>query len=54
MDWKTALDCYCSGNILEKEDIELLEIEYKQVLKATINEFKLEILSKTARNDKST
>ena len=32
MDWKTSLDWYCSGNILEEEDIELLEKHYKQVI----------------------
>jgi len=32
MDWKTSLDWYCSGNILEKEDIELLEKHYQQVI----------------------
>ena len=31
MDWKTSLDWYCSGNILDKDDIELLEIHYRQV-----------------------
>tara|TARA_B100000965_G_C19024780_1_gene512634 strand:+ start:186 stop:467 length:282 start_codon:yes stop_codon:yes gene_type:complete len=31
MDWKTSLDWYCSGNILDIEDIELLEIHYQQV-----------------------
>ena len=31
MDWKTSLDWYCSGNILDKEDVELLEIYYRQV-----------------------
>tara|TARA_B100000700_G_scaffold222590_1_gene245341 strand:- start:1991 stop:2272 length:282 start_codon:yes stop_codon:yes gene_type:complete len=31
MDWKTSLDWYCSGNILDKEDIELLEKYYRQV-----------------------
>ena len=31
MDWKTALDWYCSGNILDKEDVELLEIHYLRV-----------------------
>jgi len=30
MDWKTSLDWYCSGNILDKEDIEFLEIHYRQ------------------------
>ena len=33
MDWKTSLDWYCSGNILEKEDLELLEKHYQQVIK---------------------
>ncbi len=32
MDWKTSLDWYCSGNILEKEDFELLEKHYQQVI----------------------
>ena len=32
MDWKTSLDWYCSGNILEEEDIELLEKHYQQVI----------------------
>ncbi len=32
MDWQTALDWYCSGNILEKEDLELLEEHYQQVI----------------------
>ena len=32
MDWKTSLDWYCSGNILEKEDLELLEKHYQQVI----------------------
>ena len=31
MDWKTSLDWYCSGNILDKEDVELLEIHYRKV-----------------------
>ena len=31
MDWKTSLDWYCSGNILEIEDIELLELHYRQI-----------------------
>ena len=32
MDWKTSLDWYCSGNILDKEDVELLEIHYRKVI----------------------
>ena len=31
MDWKTSLDWYCSGNILDNEDIELLENHYRKV-----------------------
>ena len=31
MDWKTSLDWYCSGNIVDDEDIELLEMHYKKV-----------------------
>ena len=46
MDWKTSLDWYCSGNKLDKEDIELLEIEYHQVLKANNNVAKLEVAPK--------
>ena len=32
MDWKTSLDWYCSGNILDKEDLDLLEKHYQQVI----------------------
>ena len=32
MDWKTSLDWYCSGNTLDEEDIDLLEIIYQQVI----------------------
>ena len=32
MDWKTSLDWYCSGNILEKEDLDLLEKHYQHVI----------------------
>ncbi len=46
MDWKTSLDWYCSGNRLDNYDIELLEIEYQQVLKAKNNEVKLEVAPK--------
>ena len=31
MDWKTSLDWYCSGNILDDEDIKLLEIHFRDV-----------------------
>ena len=46
MDWKTSLDWYCSGNTLDNDDIELLESEYQQVLKASNNEDKLEVAPK--------
>ena len=32
MDWKTSLDWYCSGNTLDRDDIELLEKHYQQVI----------------------
>ena len=32
MDSKTSLDWYCSGNILEEEDVDLLEKHYQQVI----------------------
>ena len=32
MDWKTSLDWYCSGNILDKADIELLEKYYGKAI----------------------
>ena len=46
MDWKTSLDWYCSGNTLDKNDIELLENEYQQVLKANNNELEMEVAPK--------
>ena len=42
MDWKTSLDWYCSGNILEEEDIELLEKHYQQVIKEIDTNLSLE------------
>ena len=32
MDWKTSLDWYCSGNILDEDDLEILENQYQQVI----------------------
>ena len=32
MDWKTSLDWYCSGNILDEEDLKILENQYQQVI----------------------
>ena len=46
MDWKTSLDWYCSGNILEKEDIDLLEKHYQQVIKEIDTNLSLELAPK--------
>ena len=46
MDWKTSLDWYCSGNILEEEDIELLEKHYQQVIKEIDTNLSLELAPK--------
>ncbi len=46
MDWKTSLDWYCSGNILEKEDIELLEKHYQQVINEIDTNLSLELAPK--------
>ena len=46
MDWKTSLDWYCSGNNLDKEDVELLEIHYRQVTSGIDSEDSLELAPK--------
>ena len=46
MDWKTSLDWYCSGNILEKEDLELLEKHYQQVINEIDPNLSLELAPK--------
>ena len=46
MDWKTSLDWYCSGNILDKEDIELLENQYKKIINTPHSINSLEIAPK--------
>ncbi len=46
MDWKTSLDWYCSGNILEKEDVDLLEKHYQQVIKEIDTNLSLELAPK--------
>ena len=46
MDWKTSLDWYCSGNILEEEDIELLEKHYQLVIKEIDTNLSLELAPK--------
>ena len=46
MDWKTSLDWYCSGNILEKEDVELLEKHYQKVINEIDKNLSLELAPK--------
>ena len=46
MDWKTSLDWYCSGNILDKEDLELLEKHYQQVINEIDTNISLELAPK--------
>ena len=42
MDWKTSLDWYCSGNIVDDEDIELLETHYRKVISGRQSDNSLE------------
>ena len=53
MDWKTSLDWYCSGNILEKEDLELLEKHYQQVIKEIDTNLSLELAKNSLSKDPS-
>ena len=46
MDWKTSLDWYCSGNILEEDDVELLEKHYQQVINEIDTNISLELAPK--------
>ena len=46
MDWKTSLDWYCSGNILEKEDVDLLEKHYQKIINGSDSNFSPEIAPK--------
>ena len=46
MDWKTSLDWYCSGNILEKDDVDLLEKHYQQVINEIDTNISLELAPK--------
>ena len=32
MDWKTSLDWYCSGNILDEEDLQILNNQYQKAI----------------------
>ena len=46
MDWKTSLDWYCSGNILDEEDVQLLETHYRQVISGNDSDDSMEIAPK--------
>ncbi len=46
MDWKTSLDWYCSGNILEKEDVDLLEKHYQEIINESDSNLSAEIAPK--------
>ena len=46
MDWKTSLDWYCSGNILEKEDVDLLEKHYQEIINEIDSNLSQEIAPK--------
>jgi len=54
MDWKTSLDWYCSGNILEKEDLELLEKHFQQVINEIDTNLSLELAPKHICNQTNT
>ena len=46
MDWKTSLDWYCSGNTLEKEDVDLLEKHFQRVINEIDTDLSLELAPK--------
>ena len=46
MDWKTSLDWYCSGNILDEEDLQILENQYQKVIKEKDIDNSLEVAPK--------
>ena len=46
MDWKTSLDWYCSGNILEREDVDLLEKYFQQTINEIDKNLSLELAPK--------
>ena len=46
MDWKTSLDWYCSGNMLDEEDLHILENQYQKVIKEKDMETSLEVAPK--------
>ena len=46
MDWKTALDWYCSGNILDEEDLQILEKQFQKVIENPDIETTLELAPK--------
>ena len=46
MDWKTSLDWYCSGNILDEEDLEILENQYQKIIENLDVKISLELAPK--------
>ena len=46
MDWKTSLDWYCSGNILDEEDLQILDSQYQKVVKNLKLDDSLEVAPK--------
>ena len=46
MDWKTSLDWYCSGHILDEEDLKILDSQYQQVIKNLNLDDSLEVAPK--------
>ena len=46
MDWKTSLDWYCSGNILDEEDLQILDSQYQQIIENPKLDDSLEIAPK--------
>ena len=46
MDWKTSLDWYCSGHILDEEDLKILDSQYQQVIKNLKLDDSLEVAPK--------
>tara|TARA_Y100001968_G_scaffold277839_1_gene272850 strand:- start:970 stop:1251 length:282 start_codon:yes stop_codon:yes gene_type:complete len=46
MDWKTSLDWYCSGNSLDKDDLQILMNQYQQVIEKQNSEDLCEVAPK--------
>ena len=54
MDWKTSLDWYCSGNMLDEEDLQILENQYRQVVENKNIDNSLEVAPKHICNQTKT